>query len=38
MSTFLRILKIILQCVTIIVPLVKGFIRMLEQNNFKRKQ
>jgi hypothetical protein len=37
MGTALRILKIVVQCVTIIIPLVKGFIRMLEQNNFKNK-
>jgi len=38
MNNFLRILKIIVQSVTIIIPLVKGFIRMLEQNNFKNKR
>lgn len=38
MSTALRILKVIVQSITIIIPVVKGFLRILEQNNFKNKK
>lgn len=38
MYTVVRILKVIFQIVTVIIPVVKGIIRILEQNDFKRKK
>lgn len=38
MYTVARIFKVFIQIVTIIIPVVKGIIRILEQNDFKRKR
>ena len=36
--TIIKVLKVFIQTVTLITPLVKGFISILEQNGFKNKK
>ena len=38
MASFFRIIKVIFQIVTLITPVVKGIIVILEQNNLKRRK
>lgn len=38
MYTAVRIFKVVFQIITVIIPVIKGIIRILEQNDFKRKK